>query len=188
MSKALAIDLKEFHNRLVYDPLTGQFTHRWMHPDHFAGNERPSRDANRHNTAWAGKVAGYSSTPDGRLTIAVSGVVVHASVLAMLVTGNYIHGLDVDHINGDPSDNRLQNLRMATRRQNLANADRQPEVQWEPERRRWRARVSSGGRRVNLGRYRTKGMAMLACAKWSIKEHGLFSVYARKVAFERNIR
>lgn len=30
---------------------------------------------------------------------------------------------DVDHINGDPSDNRIANLREATRSQNLANAN-----------------------------------------------------------------
>ena len=184
----MAIDLKEFHNRLVYDPLTGQFTHRWMHPDHFAGNERPSRDANRHNTAWAGKVAGSQYGPDGRTFINVAGHECAASVLAMLVTGNYIHGLEVDHINGNPADNRLQNLRMVTKKQNQANKDVLPRAEWEPERRRWRSRVCVNGRRVSLGRYRTRGEALSVGAKHSLKRHGIYSVYARKVAFERNIR
>ena len=151
--------------RLDYDPATGQFTHRWLHPDHFSGNNLPSRDANRHNTLLAGRLAG--GMVNGRMFISVMGVEYPASILAMIMTGNYVHGLEVDHINGNPADNRLQNLRMVTRKQNQANADKPPRVEWEPSRRRWRARAGVGGRVVSLGRYKTKGEAMSAGAKHS---------------------
>jgi hypothetical protein len=38
-----------------------------------------------------------------------------------LVNGPIPEGMDVDHINNDRLDNRIENLRLATRSQNLAN-------------------------------------------------------------------
>lgn len=39
-----------------------------------------------------------------------------------LVNGPIPEGMDVDHINNDRLDNRIENLRLATRSQNLANS------------------------------------------------------------------
>ena len=58
----------------------------------------------------------------------------------------------LDHINGDPSDNRVENLRLATNGQNQDNRTYVMKgVVWRPDRKRWRACLNHNGRRHNLG-------------------------------------
>ena len=60
----------------------------------------------------------------GYHSIQISGSTYRAHRLAWL----YVYGvwptLDIDHINGDPSDNRIANLREATPQQNIMNSKR----------------------------------------------------------------
>lgn len=64
-------------------------------------------------------------------------------------------GMDVDHINGDPLDNRRNNLRLATRAQNCANtpprAGEFKGVHWHPYAGRWCARMNDGQKNRSLG-------------------------------------
>jgi hypothetical protein len=64
----------------------------------------------------------------------------------------------IDHANGNSLDNRKQNLRVATQRQNLQNMSIRKDnttgykgVQWTPHTKRFRARIKVNSRVIHLG-------------------------------------
>ena len=67
-----------------------------------------------------GKTAGYIES-DGRHQIRVDGKLHRASRLAWMIYYGKMPDKFIDHINGNPSDNRICNLREATILQNRAN-------------------------------------------------------------------
>lgn len=89
---------------LSYDPQTGLLT--WTR---------------KRRKVVAGSVAGYVRK-DGRYVVSVDGREHQAHRVAWFLTYGVWPDGDIDHINGDPTDNRLCNLRVATRSQNLGNA------------------------------------------------------------------
>jgi hypothetical protein len=96
---------------LDYNPETGVFT--WQKLPKFRSDR-------------TGKVAGC---PDDRgyIRIRINNHYYRAHRLAWLImTGESPGALDVDHRNRNKSDNRWQNLRLATRAQNNANAPYKP--------------------------------------------------------------
>lgn len=65
-------------------------------------------------------------------------------------------GFVCDHINGDGLDNRRDNLRTVTNRQNLQNrhvesSSKYPGVHWHKAIRRWQAQITINGYRKYLG-------------------------------------
>jgi hypothetical protein len=89
---------------MIYDADTGVFT--WI--------KKTSRKV------VVGRVAG-SPHRGGYITIGIDGRLYLAHRLAMLsVTGEFPI-FDVDHINGNRSDNKYANLRIASRKENLQN-------------------------------------------------------------------
>lgn len=82
-------------------------------------------------------------------------------------------GLEVDHINRDPLDNRRANLRIPTRRLQAANrgshrgsSSRYRAVYWARDKRKWCARVRVDGRSTSLGYYDSEEAAGRAAAEW----------------------
>ena len=76
---------------------------------------------------------------------------------------------DVDHINGNPQDNRRSNLRAATRSQNNANSKRHCNntsgikgVYWHKQAQKWRTQISVDYKIIHLGYYDTKEAAAFA--------------------------
>ena len=87
----------------------------------------------------------------------------------------------IDHINGNPADNRWDNLREATHQGNMANCRRPgkylPGV--KPIGRRWYAQASSRTDKQSLGGFDTEAEAHAAYVAWHLSYYGEFSVYAR---------
>jgi hypothetical protein len=72
---------------------------------------------------------------------------------------------EVDHINGNRSDNRLVNLREVSRKENARNsACKSPVVGvgWDKSRGKWRAQIMVDGKGVFLGRYTCFGKAVVS--------------------------
>jgi HNH endonuclease len=68
---------------------------------------------------------------------------------------------DIDHINLDKSDNRIENLRDVTMSQNLMNRAKQKNntsgfkgIHWCSDRQRWRAHIGFEKKKINLGYYK----------------------------------
>jgi hypothetical protein len=75
----------------------------------------------------------------------------------------------IDHINRDPSDNRISNLREATSAQNQANQKIKSRTGFSGVFEHkgktsitWQARIGTGNRRVYLGSYKSKYDAIIA--------------------------
>lgn len=90
-------------------------------------------------------------------------------------------GSDVDHVNRDSLDNRRCNLRIATRRQNNANAVRKIHtsrfkgVSWQTERQCWACSGSINNKRLHLGRFQNEEDCARAYDSWASKHYGEFA-------------
>lgn len=76
----------------------------------------------------------------------------------ILLNGEIPAGVMIDHINGDRTDNRIENLRlvdgfqnMRNQKRNAANTSGFPGVSWKPDRKKWRARVKLNRVDTHLG-------------------------------------
>jgi hypothetical protein len=133
-----------------YDPQTGVAT--W----------KPRNEAKRSppltfNACFAGKPVGTKMRA-GHLLVNVMGsrYLLHR-VIWTIVTGETVFD-EIDHINGDPADNRFCNLRVATHYQNMTNR-KKPEsntsgvmgVSWHAQGKGWRAYITINGKQKSLG-------------------------------------
>jgi hypothetical protein len=93
-------------------------------------------------------------------------------------------GLVVDHINGNPLDNRKENLRLCTIQQNSMNRKTQLSskfrsqykgVGWCKIRKKYFARVYLNGKAYMAGRYDTEIEAALAYNKKALDLHGEYA-------------
>lgn len=96
--------------------------------------------------------AGHVSVVLGRKT---AGKPVH-ELVARTFLGERPPGADVCHNNGDPTDNRVENLRYDTRRENILDTYRLPGGRWRKlsaqDVMEIRARLAAGERGVDLSR------------------------------------
>ena len=138
----------------IYDPGSGVFTRRIA--------------TGRHGRHRAGVVAG-TREKRGYILISVDGLQYMAHRLAWL----YVHGempsTDIDHINNVKDDNRIANLRLVTRKQNMQNVLFHKHntsgfkgVSWHAPRSKWRAYIFCDYKQIHLGLFDTKEAAAAA--------------------------
>lgn len=155
-------DLTELRDLIDYDPSTGIFI--WK--------EGPIR---------RGKRAG-SLQPHGYRRIHVGYVRIWEHRLAWaFVHGAYPDGL-IDHINGDRSDNRIENLRQATAETNAANSKTRSDntsgykgVSWNRRAQKWQVFIGGSGGRVYLGLFSNPKAAHEAYLMAAKKRFGEFA-------------
>lgn len=129
---------------LDYDPVNGTFTWR----------------VNR-NGVRIGDRAGSLVDSRGYLRVGIDGREYSAHRLAWL----YVHGewptQVIDHCNGDPSDNRIENLRDVSQQVNVQNQHRARSTNKcgllgvRRQGKRWYARIMTNGRERHIGTFDT---------------------------------
>lgn len=87
----------------------------------------------------------------GYLTVSLRGKTFAVHRIMAVVFLDAPQNLDTDHVNGDRTDNRLENLRLATRAQNMVNSRAARSntsgfkgVSWCKSRKKWVARIGNG--------------------------------------------
>lgn len=88
-------------------------------------------------------------------------------------------GLCVDHINGDPLDNRRQNLRLCTHSENMRNrrirSGQSKGVTWRERDGKWEASIKVDGVNHFLGQYHDKAEAVRTYDAIARHYHGRFA-------------
>lgn len=132
--------------------------------------------------AVAGAVAGSEYKATGYLRIQIDGTSYLAHRLAWLHHYGKWPLLDIDHINGEKTDNRIANLREATASQNGQNRRHSQSnnqsgklgVHFDDSSGRWRAVIAKDGRIYRLGYFgsREDAHAAYLAAKRELHEFG----------------
>lgn len=89
---------------------------------------------------------------------------------------------EVDHINGDRADNRIENLRAANRSENQCNrpslannTSGYPGVSWHKKSKAWTVRVMKNGKQNLIGYFKDLELAGLVAVEARAKYHGQFA-------------
>jgi len=107
--------------RIDYNPETGKLFWRRRTADHFvSGKVSAVSLANRFNGCYAGKEA-FTADSGGYRVGGLSGDTLKSHRVAWAIYYGAWPAQMIDHINGDRSDNRIVNLRDATRQGNNQN-------------------------------------------------------------------
>lgn len=154
---------------LDYDQETGLFT--WKYPIN--------------NRIKVGDIAGYIA--QGYWRISVDGCTYLGHRLAWLyMTGEWPQH-QIDHIDMKRSNNAWLNLREATHAQNhfnigitASNRTGFKGVSWFKKTRKWRARITIGGKNKTIGYFETKEQAHDAYCNAASEHHGEFANFGRK--------
>ncbi len=157
---------------LEYDPATGQLT--WK--------DRPR------TRGWRPDLSGpvNNTTDNGRLRVGLFGkrYLAHRIIWCMVTGAWPTH--QIDHINGDPSDNRWCNLRHVTNLENCRNQKRRANnvtgmtgVLWRKDHQVWTAQIQANGKREHLGFFASKEEA-IAARHAAEQRHGYHPNHGRR--------
>ena len=161
------MDLDKLKEFLAYCPETGVFTR--------------TRSA---GGRMAGSVAG-STKSNGYSYVSFDGKHHLAHRLAWFVVHDELPEHDIDHINGDRTDNRIANLRLATRGQNMQNERTARRsnissgllgVRWSKAANKWAAGIKLNGKKKHLGLFNDKYEAHAVYLEEKRSIHGFCTI------------
>lgn len=129
----------------------------------------------------AGAVAGHSRARDGRVTVSIDGRSYLASHVAWAIMTGEWPTREVEHRDTDPTNDRWDNLRLATHQQNSFNR-RKPRsntsgfkgVCWHAKNKMFRARITVNGKEIGLGYFPNAWRAYRAYCTAARELHGEF--------------
>jgi len=168
----MKITFERANELLDYCPETGKFT--WV-------GDRP-------NQVKAGSQAGYTRR-DGYLVLVLDcRHYLGHRVAWLMAKGNWPSSM-IDHIDGDPRNNRLSNLRPATRAQNMmnmalleSNTSGFKGVSWDKSCGKYQAYITVDRRKKSLGFFSDKMLAAAARHAAEKKYFGEYSTSARAIS------
>jgi len=164
--------ISTLRSRFHYDPETGQFTHCVKGCRNFGSG--------------AGSMNGK-----GYMRLWLNGTTIQAHRAAWAMAYGYWPKVQIDHINGDRTDNRLANLRLASGFQNACNRPAPKTntsgfkgVTMHVKTGKWQAQIGADGRNHYLGLFTSPDEAAAAYSAAAKRLHGAF---ARTGAQERRV-
>jgi len=145
------------HKRLRYEPETGKLF--W-------------RDCEEMPKWWRARFAGKEAFSPldgmGYRHGSIDGVLFKAHRVIWAIHYDDPGELEIDHINHDVRDSRIENLRIVTHQENKMNKSSYEQqsghcgVHWDGQKSRWRVCLAVDGKTKWLGRYKDKGKAIEA--------------------------
>lgn len=177
-------DAEYLRECLSYDPETGSLTWKTRPRKHFT----TSRGWSVFNTRYPGKSAGVIQERDkGHFYVRVG--IDQRLYNAHRIIWALVHGIDpddlkVDHKDGNGTNNRLANLRIATLSQNNMNRKGQipgqlKGVWFHKRRKKWVGELCPNGTKIYLGLFDTEIAAHAAYRQAADKHHGEFACLDR---------
>jgi hypothetical protein len=170
-----------------YDPETGALVWRVRDVSFFTDGKRSALDAmNAWNARYAGKPALKVKGSNGYFVGTIFGRKYIAHRVAWAIYSGAWPKNEIDHINGDKLDNRIANLRCATRQENnrnraigINNTSGAIGVYWNVSKLKWSAKIHKNGKQKHIGHFKSKDDAISARAKANI-ECGYHANHGRK--------
>lgn len=174
---------------LSYEPETGKLYWRTRDKSFFKSSGHTAEHrANMWNGAWAGKEALNSVHPVKKYK---GGSLLMESVKCHRVIWKLVYNEEpeqIDHINGNPSDNRLCNLRAATNHMNQKNKGLHKNnksgvcgVHWDKRHAKWMVQIGVNGKRVTVGYY--KNLSDAATARYAAESaNGFHENHGRRLS------
>lgn len=164
---------------LRYEPETGKLFWKERGPEWFAGwgrgkigGKSPKWRSDRWNKRYCSIEAGCADVQAGyvRVSIFDQHHYAHRIIWTMCV-GNIPAGMEIDHIDGDRSNNRIQNLKLASTADNAKNTRLHSNntsgvngVFWNQQRQKWQSQAQVDGRSMHIGFFKSKDAAAQARA------------------------
>lgn len=157
----IEITQEKLKELFIYDPVSGLVV----------------RKKTTSSNAKAGSVVG-SINSNGYLLTKVCG----KSLAIHRIVWIYVHGItpqnEIDHVNGDKTDNRIENLRICSKTENQQNQKLHSDntsgyhgVSWRKDIGKWRAQIQVAGKKLMLGCFDNLPEAIEAHTKAKEKYH-----------------
>ena len=156
---------EDLRNLLEYNPETGLL--RWrVRPASLFSSQR---SCSTWNARYAGQPAMTAKNAHGYAGGPILGKTYLAHRVIWAIAKGFWPEGEIDHVNGDRTDNRLSNLREVDHRENSMNASKshnnssgETGVYWRSDNRKWAAKIGIEGKLVHLGCFDTFDEAVAA--------------------------
>lgn len=177
MATSILPSIDVLQELLVCDTKNGKLywkvrSRRWFKTD---------RSFNTWNSRFSGKEA-FTATLQGYKVGSVNDVSLKAHRVIWALTYGLWPDNQIDHIDGDRSNNRVENLREATSQENRINTGKRSDnnsgykgVWWSKQKARWVSEIKKGGIRKHLGFFDCPSAAHEAYKAASEELHGEFA-------------
>ena len=170
-----------WHTYFIYDHVTGNLIWKRRPLEHFAYEQAMLM----WNTRYSGKVAGSVGSVNeyGHRTVSVDRkrVLIHRVIWEMH-NSPIPEKMKVDHIDGNATNNRIENLRLATNSENSMNSRMKKNntsgykgVSYRKDSGKWRASIRKGDRQITIGDFKTPKEAHYAYVEAAKTLHGAVS-------------